>query len=175
MDFDKAFDRLMGNEGGYSNNPVDPGGETNWGITWPVLREAIASNIIPVGTTIASLTRDQAKAIYYAFFWLRGQMNQYDGAISFQAFDAAVNHGIPRAVKLLQKAAGVKLDGEVGPVTVAAIKSKRVTDMLALFIAARLEFWTDLSTWSTFGRGWAKRCVADIRYAVIDYNAEGRP
>ena len=63
MTFDDAFTRLLGNEGGYTNNPADPGGETNWGVTWPVLRQAMGEGIVPAGTTIATLTRDQAKAI----------------------------------------------------------------------------------------------------------------
>lgn len=162
MTFDEAFDRLLGNEGGYTLDPADPGGETNFGISKRSYPDV----------DIKNLTREQAKEIYLRDFWTGGQMNQYDGALAFQVFDAAVNHGIRRAIKLLQSAAGVKPDGNVGPVTINAVQSMRVPDALALFIAARLDFWRGLSTWDSFGRGWAGRTVADIRYAVIDYNAE---
>lgn len=165
MDFDAAFDRLLGNEGGYSNDPQDPGGETNWGISkrsYPDL-------------DIKNLTREGAKAIYLRDFWTGGQMNQYDGAIAFQVFDAAVNHGIRRAIKLMQLAAGVAEDGNVGPVTIAAIQAMRVPDMLALFVGARLEYFTTCKNWAHDGKGWALRCVKDIRYAVVDYNAEHAP
>jgi lysozyme family protein len=158
MNFDQAFDRLISNEGGYVNNPADPGGETKFGISkrsYPNL-------------DIANLTRDQAKEIYKADFWERGQMDQFYGAVAFQVFDAAVNHGIETALRLLQRAAGVADDGHIGPLTVAAIKAKSVTDMLMLFIANRIRFWTKLSTWATFGKGWANRAADDLVYAAGD-------
>ncbi|MGI4847822.1 MAG: glycoside hydrolase family 108 protein [Janthinobacterium lividum] len=158
MEFNQAFDRLISNEGGYVNNSADPGGETQWGISkrsYPSLN-------------IRLLTRNDAKAIYLRDFWQRGSMDQYDGAIAFQAFDAAVNHGIETAVRLLQRAAGVADDGHIGPITVAAVKAKSVTDMLLLFLAYRIKFWTKLSTWPTFGAGWANRAAQDLIYAAED-------
>lgn len=158
MTFEQSFDRLMGHEGGYSNDLKDPGGETNWGISkrsYPHL-------------DIKNLTRNQAKAVYLTDFWCRGKMDEFDPAISFQAFDAAVNHGIGTAIRFVQRAAGVADDGHIGPVTIAAIKSKSVTDMLVLFIAERIEFWTRLSTWDTFGKGWARRAAQNLRYAAQD-------
>lgn len=157
-DFDISFNRLIGNEGGYANNPDDPGGETNWGISkrsYPTV-------------DIANLTRDEAKAIYLRDFWQRGQMDQFDGAISFQLFDIAVNSGIETAIRMLQRAAGVADDGHIGPVTLAAVKGKSVTDMLMLIIAERLDFWRKLSTWPAFGKGWAGRAATDLRYAAGD-------
>lgn len=158
MNFDEAFDRLIGHEGGYVDNPNDPGGETNWGISrrsYPKI-------------DIKNLTRFGAKTIYYNDFWLRGQMEKFDGAISFQVFDAAVNHGIETAVRLLQRAIGVADDGHMGPVTVAAVKARTVPDVLMLFIAERLDFWTKCSKWDSFGKGWTRRGAADLRYAAKD-------
>lgn len=158
MTFDEAFDRLMGNEGGYVNNPADPGGETNWGISkrsYPDL-------------DIKGLTRDQAKAIYLRDFWVRGAMDQLPPALAFQAFDAAVNHGIETAIRLTQRAAGVADDGHIGPVTLAAIRRDSVTDLLMLFVAERLDYWRKLNTWPKFGGGWAGRAAADLRYAAQD-------
>lgn len=168
MNFDQGFDRLLHNEGGYTFNEKDPGGETNWGITWPVLREAIAENIVPAGTTIKDLTRDQARGIYRWRFWDRGHMEEYDPAIAFQCFDAAVNHGIENAVRILQRAADVADDGHIGPKTVEAIKAKSVTDMLMRFVAFRIRFWAKLSTWPTFGKGWALRAADDLIFASED-------
>lgn len=158
MNFDQAFDRLISNEGGYSNVPGDPGGETNWGIS---------KRSYP-GLDIADLTREDAKAIYRKDFWDRGRMEEYDPAIAFQAFDIAVNSGIETAVRILQRAAGVADDGHIGPVTVAAIKAKSTTDMLMLIIAERLDFWRKLTTWPQFGKGWAGRAAQDLRYAAQD-------
>jgi lysozyme family protein len=158
MTFDEAFDRLIGNEGGYVNDPSDPGGETQWGVSkrsYPTL-------------SIKDITRDQAKSIYLRDFWQRGRMDQLPPALAFQAFDAAVNHGIETAVRLTQRAAGVADDGHIGPVTLAAVAAKSVTDLLMLFIAERLDYWRKLSTWAAFGRGWAGRAAADLRYAAQD-------
>lgn len=158
MNFDQAFDRLISNEGGYTPGKDDPGGETNWGIS-----KRSYPNV-----DIANLTREGAKAIYLQDFWQRGHMDEYDPAIAFQVFDMAVNSGIETAVRMLQQAAGVADDGHIGPVTVAAIKAKTVTDMLMLFIARRLKFWTKLSTWPTFGKGWANRAADDLIFAAAD-------
>lgn len=158
MTFDQAFDRLMGNEGGYVNDPRDPGGETNWGIS---------KRSYP-GVDIRNLTREGAKAIYRRDFWARGRMDEYDGAIAFQVFDVAVNSGVETAVRMLQRAAGVADDGHIGPVTVAAVQAKSVTAMLMLIIAERLDFWRKLSTWPSFGKGWAGRAATDLRYAAGD-------
>lgn len=158
MNFDTAFDRLMGNEGGYVNDPADPGGETNWGIC----KRSYPS------VDIRNLTRDMAKEIYLRDFWQRGGMDQYDPAIAFQLFDIAVNSGIETAIRMMQRAAGVADDGHAGPVTLAAVKAKSVTDMLMLIIAERLDFWRKLSTFKTFGAGWVARAAKDLRYAAED-------
>lgn len=156
--FDEFFDRLIGHEGGYSNRASDPGGETNWGVSkrqYPSL-------------DIKALTRDEAKAIYRRDYWNRMQAEAYDPAVAFQVFDAAVNHGIENAVRFLQRAAGVADDGIVGPVTVARVKSMDRRDLLDLFEAERLEFYTKLTTWTEFGRGWARRVATNLRFHAKD-------
>lgn len=158
MDFDTAFNRLIGHEGGYSNHASDSGGETNWGIS-----KRSYPNV-----DIKNLTRNGARAIYAADFWHRGSMDKLPPGLVFQVFDAAVNHGIETAIRMLQRAAGVADDGHIGPITLAAVNNKSVTDMLMLFIAERIEFWTKLSTWPEFGKGWARRAAADLRYAAED-------
>lgn len=162
MNFDQAFDRLIGHEGGYVNHPNDPGGETNWGITLRTAREAGYTG------TMRALTRQEAKAIYREAYWNRSKADQYDGAIAFQLFDAAVNHGIGQGIRFLQRAVGVADDGAVGPVTLAAVRAMSVTDVLARFNAERLDFYTKLTTWPTFGKGWARRVAGNLRYAAED-------
>ncbi len=158
MNFDTAFDRVIGNEGGYVNNPNDPGGETQWGIS-----KRSYPNV-----NIKLLTRDGAKQLYLRDFWQRGHMDQYEPAIAFQVFDFAVNSGIETALRKLQAAAGVADDGHVGPITVAALKAMSVTDFIMRFAALRLRYWSKLSTWATFGRGWAVRAARDLEYGAMD-------
>lgn len=158
MDFDTAFNRLMGNEGGYSNNPDDPGGETNWGISkrsYPDL-------------DIRNLTREQAKEIYKVDFWNRIHADQmYDG-VAFQALDFAINSSIETAVRKLQHAVGVADDGHWGPVTQAAAAAMTESDEIMLLNAERLDFMTRLTKWPSFGRGWARRIAANLRWGAED-------
>ena len=156
LTFDQAFDRLMGNEGGYVNHPGDPGGETNWGI---------AKRSYP-NVDIRNLTKDQAKTIYKRDFW--DVIGDCHPAIKFQVFDFAVNSGISTAIRKLQLAIGVADDGVFGLVSKRALAAADVNDVLMRFAAARLRFWASLSTWPTFGKGWAIRAAKQLEYAAED-------
>lgn len=166
MNFDQAFDRLLGHEGGYVNHPKDPGGETNWGITWPVLRQAIGEGLVPAGTTIASLTQEQAKALYSAYFW--EPLGEAHPAIKFQAFDFAVNSGMQTAIRKLQAAISVADDGHWGPVSAAKLASMDLNDVLMRFAAQRGKFFTKCSAWPTMGAGWMNRLAKQLEYAAED-------
>lgn len=156
MNFDQAFTRLLGNEGSYSNNPADPGGETNFGISKRSYPDV----------DVANLTQDGAKAIYLRDFW--NPVGDADPAIKFQVFDFAVNSGISTAIRKLQAAIGVADDGHWGPLSAAKLAATDKNDVLMRFIAQRLRFWTSLSTWPSFGKGWANRAATDLDYAAGD-------
>jgi len=166
--FDTVFDRLMKSEGGYVNDPADPGGETNWGITWPVLHQAIGMRIVTPDTTIAKLSREQAKAIYKVLVWTAAGLQDYDPAIAYQVMDIAVHSGPTQAAILLQRAAGVAADGRIGPVSKAAIKAMDRNDLLMLLNAERMEFQTRLKNWPQHGKGWTIRNAQNLRYAAQD-------
>lgn len=160
--FDEAFERLIGHEGGYVNHPDDPGGETKWGITRRTARaEGYQGDM-------KSLARDDARTIYKRAYWERARCDQYDEAVAFQLFDISVNHGIGNGIRMLQRSVGVADDGIVGPITLAAIHNMNVNDTLMLLNSERLSFYTRLSTWDTFGRGWANRVAENLRYAAQD-------
>lgn len=152
------IDRVLSHEGGYVNDPRDPGGETKWGISkrsYPQL-------------DIKGLTRDDAKAIYEREFWQRVQGDKLPRPFAFQALDAAVNHGIGNAVRWMQRAAGVADDGHIGPATLAAVARAEPADLVLNFNAERLEFYARLQTFDTFGRGWTRRVAGNLRYAAQD-------
>lgn len=158
MNFDEAFDRLLGHEGKYSNDPADPGGETNWGISkraYPDLN-------------IKALTHDDAKLIYRRDFWNRINADRLFDGVAFQLFDFAVNSGIETAVRYFQRALGVADDGHWGPVSQAAADKMTETDQIMLLNAERLDFMSRLSTWATFSRGWARRIAGNLRYGAQD-------
>jgi lysozyme family protein len=76
-----------------------------------------------------------------------------------------VNSGVRQAVRWLQRAVGVADDGVIGPVTLAAVRERDPQALAANMLGQRLRFMTDLSTWQTFGKGWARR-VADLLQGV---------
>jgi lysozyme family protein len=101
-------------------------------------------------------------------FWLPVVRTVADGALQFQLLDAAINHGMGNATRFLQRAIGVADDGHWGPVSHAALAKLDAHDVHLLFIAERLEFWTKLRTFDTFGRGWTKRGAQNLRYIAQD-------
>lgn len=156
MNFDQAFERLLGHEGGYVNDPRDPGGETNWGVTVAVARAE--------GYTgpMRDLPRDKAKAIYRAKYWAPVRADELPESVRFDVFDAAVNHGVSQSAKWLQRAVGASADGVIGAMTVAAARGAGPL-IGAHFNGERLQFYTDLPTWPTFGKGWARRVANNLK------------
>lgn len=154
MNFDQAFHTLLGHEGGYSNHPSDPGGETMWGIT---LKSARAAGYTG---SMRDMPVEFAKTVYRRRYWDSVRASEMPEAIRYAVFDAAVNSGISQASRWLQRAARVADDGIIGPVTLAAVRDVAPEILLRRILAQRLTFMTDLSTWPTFGRGWARRVAA---------------
>lgn len=157
--FDRAFIELLGHEGGYSNNPNDLGGETNWGITVAVARE---NGYV---SSMKDMDQSVAKTIYAKKYWLP-VFDDLPYEVAFQVFDAAVNSGVGQAVRWLQRAVGVADDGKIGPVTMKAVLASDPVKLVVLFNAERLLFMTNLSTWSSFGKGWARRIASNLKKGV---------
>lgn len=162
LNFTQIFNRLIGHEGGYVNDPRDPGGETNWGIT---KRTAQANGY---QGSMREMTREQAYKIYYSAFWLRYQCDKMPEAVAYQFFDAAVNHGLGNASRMLQRSVNVADDGIIGNMTIAAIKKMAISDVIMRLNAERLEFYCKLSTFATFGKGWVRRVAGNLKYGAID-------
>lgn len=158
MDFNQAIERVLGSEGGYVNNPADPGGETNWGIS----KRAYPN------TNIKALTRVEAIKIYKSDFWDAIHADElYDG-VAFQTLDFAINSGITTAIRYLQKALNVADDGHWGPVTRTAAKTMSESDQIMRLNAERLDFMTRLKNWPDASRGWSRRIAENLRYGAID-------
>lgn len=170
MDFDTAFDRLIGHEGNFSDDPRDPG---NWTGGRPNAGQlkgtkfGIASNTYP-DIDIKNLTLEQAREIYRRDWWLKIGADELPGALVFQMWDFAVNAGMSTAARGAQYACGAAQDGLIGPQTVAAIKRQELNDLLLKFNAFRIRYYTSLSTWPTYGKGWANRVAGNLDYAAAD-------
>lgn len=152
--FDDAFDRLIGNEGGYSFNPKDPGGETMWGVTARVARA------YGYAGPMRDLPRETAKAIAKKLYWDPLHLDEFDPRVAFQIFDANYNGGHP--VIWMQGAAGAKVDGLMGPATIAAVKAADPLRFILRWNSLRLRFYTSLRTWLTFGKGWVNRIANNL-------------
>jgi lysozyme family protein len=154
MTFDEAWLQLVGNEGGYSNNPDDPGGETMWGIT---RRVAIANGYTG---PMRQLPIDVARSIAKRLYWDPLHCDQYDPRIAFQLLDANYNGG--HAVLWMQQAAGVPADGILGPRTIAAVRAAEPHQFIMRFIAHRLAYLTVTKPWPKFSGGWANRIAGNL-------------
>jgi len=94
---------------GYVNDPVDPGGETKFGV---------AKNANP-DLDVKNLDWEGAKAVYYRRYWLNASCDKLPGRIAVLHFDGCVNHGVGRGNKILQTALGVGQDGVIGDMTLS--------------------------------------------------------
>ena len=162
LSFQQIFDRLIGHEGGYVNDPRDPGGETNWGVT---KRTAQANGYTG---NMKTMTRQQAYEIYRRAFWLRYNCEQMPDAVAYQFFDAAVNHGFGNASRMLQRAVGVLDDGIIGKYSLEAINRNPISDTLMVLNGERLNFYTRLKSFDRFGKGWVNRVAQNLRYGAQD-------
>lgn len=157
----KSLELMFGHEGGYVNNPNDKGGPTKFGITHGTL--AAHRGVASVSASqVKALTLDEATQIYIKSYWGLAGCDSLPSGIDYAVFDTAVNSGVSRAVKILQKVLNFKgneVDGVAGEHTLDATKNyaggqeKLVRD----YCNARMAFLKGLSDFKTFGRGWTIR------------------
>ena len=166
--FERCLAEILRHEGGYVDHPDDPGGATNMGITRKTLarwRKVSPWTALPK-SAVAELSRQEAARIYRAQYWTASRAGRMPAGLDLALFDFAVNSGPDRAVRVLQAALSVAADGEVGPVTLAALGSVDVRLVVNALCDRRLAFLRGLASFSTFGRGWTRR-VAAIRAAAL--------
>jgi lysozyme family protein len=175
--FEPALSLVLENEGGYVNNPHDPGGATNLGITIGTAKR-VGLDVDGDGDTdtddIKLLKPADAAKVYRAEYWDKIQGDVLPNGLDYALFDFAVNSGPGRAVKTLQGLLGVKVDGQIGPQTLAAIDKVNLAELINDLCDGRLAFLTQLSTFAVFGKGWRKR-VAQVRADALKMAAPGTP
>ena len=145
MSFEQAVAMVLRHEGGYVNDPRDPGGETRFGISKRAYPDV----------DILRLTEDEAKAIYKRDYWDKLRTDEIPEPLAICLFDAAVNMGRDKAVRLLQRACGVAQDGVMGGNTIAA--ANRLSDAVVRFSTERCIAYTGIRGFDTFGKGWLRR------------------
>ena len=170
LTFDQAFERLIGHEGKFTNDRQDRGNWTTGVIGKGELKGTkygISAMTYP-DLEIKNLTLVQAKQIYKRDWWDKINADQINPALVFQVWDFAINAGMGTAKRKLQLAVGVLDDGINGNLTIQAIKKAELNDILLKFNAERLKYYTSLSTWPRYGKGWTLRVAGQLNYAAVD-------
>jgi lysozyme family protein len=171
-DYERALAFVLEREGGYSDHPSDPGGATNHGITQSTY-DFWRSRSGEAEASVEVITVEEVGEIYRAAYWA-GAAESQPWPVSLVVFDSRVQHG--RWALLVQRAANacggdadgepIVADGAWGPRTAAAVKWRADEEggrLDAAIVAERLEYYTALDGWPTFGRGWARRLAELLR------------
>ncbi|TPN79954.1 glycoside hydrolase family 108 protein [Mesorhizobium sp. B1-1-2] len=162
----ESLARVLVHEGGYVNHLADPGGPTNKGVTQRVYDAYREGSGLPK-RSVKNITDQAVEDIYDRQYWDAVKGDLLPAGVDYVVFDGAVNSGPRRSIMWLQQALRPiytgPIDGDLGVGTLAALKAVNNNDALIDRICdTRLNFLKHLSTWRTFGKGWASR-VKDVR------------
>ena len=162
--FTAALASVLSYEGGFSDDPLDPGGMTNKGVTRAVWSAWLGR---PVSVKeMTELTAETVAPMYKRKYWDAINGDELPDGLDHCVFDFAVNSGVGRAAKLLQSCLGVTADGQIGPKTLAAAAACDVKKVIELYGLARLTFLKSLPHWSVYKNGWSTR-VAGVTSAAL--------
>ena len=153
--FEESLAHVLKHEGGYVDHPKDPGGATNLGCTKKVWEEWVGHEVTK--DDIKALTIADVSPLYKQRYWDKCRGDDLPRGVDFAVFDLAINSGVGRASKLLQRAVGVAADGAIGPATLAAVANANPRELATKICELRLAFLQALPTWETFGKGWGRR------------------
>lgn len=170
--FERALSLVLRHEGGFVDHPSDPGGATNKGITIATMRRYV--NRHATVDDLKRITGAQVAKVYRKHYWDKVKADDLPSGLDYAAFDFAVNSGPTRSAKFLQRVLGVKRDGVIGPVTLAAARSRDVTAAINQLCDDRMDFLQRLRIWPTFKNGWTRR-VAEVRSVSLDMAKDAPP
>lgn len=163
--FPAALALVLKSEGGFTDNPADPGGATDDGITQATYDAYRTVQGLPL-QSVRLITLDEAGAIYRHEFWDVLKDDALPAGVDYAMFDFAVNSGPPRAAKFLQHVLFLQTDGAVGPKTVDTA-SRADPELLCFALClSRLRFMQSLSTWADFGKGWSARVFGVFHQSI---------
>lgn len=175
---DTCIRRILTHEGGWANDPRDPGGATNLGVTIGTLKRLGMDLDGDGDTDIADLRQlevEDAVRVYRHFYWNKVEADLLPVGVDYATADFAVNSGVQRASRYLQRVVGAKQDGDVGPKTLAAVEAMDPEQIVRELCDARMAFLRGLSHWNTYGNGWTRR-VSDVEDdALSDMRSQRAP
>lgn len=166
--FDECLKLVLKSEGGFVNNPNDPGGMTNLGVTrntWEAWVGRASSE-----KEMKSLTPELVAPLYKRKYWDAIRGDELPDGVDYCVFDMAVNSGVGRAVKFLQEIVGTTVDGAIGPKTLAATRAYDPVKLIEAYNEKRKAFLASLPTYQYFGKGWNHR-IASVKAEALSMNA----
>jgi lysozyme family protein len=166
--YEQAITQVFKDEGGYTNDPQDPGGPTNWGITIYDARQYWKHDA--TAQDVRNMPKAIAESIYSEHYAIPIQYDSLPAGVGYAVLDYAINSGISRSIKVLQQIVGVTQDGIMGPRTLSAVNAANPSDVINTIYNERLHFLKSLRTWNTFKHGWTTRCVNGRQFAQSLYN-----
>jgi lysozyme family protein len=172
-DFSSAFAATMKAEGGYVNDPQDPGGETYKGVArkmnskwdgWPLIDKAKKKNNFPANLDSDTQLQDKIKNFYEINYWNKVSGDKInDQGIAASIFDFAVNAGPITSAKLAQYTVGAESDGIIGKITLGMINAYDPHTFLALFALNKITYYVQICEGrqesKKFFYGWVKRTL----------------
>lgn len=166
----RCLELVLKSEGGYSNNPADPGAKTMQGITQRVY-DAYRDGKGRARQTVRSIADYELAEIYAKQYWQPISGDDLPAGLDYITFDAAVNSGVTRGATWLQVALGVAADGHIGVITLAATKQADASAIVRNALDNRMVFLKGLKTWPDFGKGWTNR-IDNVRRDALSMIAE---
>ena len=166
-EFLECLTHILRHEGGWSDDPYDPGGATNQGITLSRYASHIGEkldggNRARLIAALKNISPAAVREIYFRRYWHVSRAGQLPAGLALMHFDCAVNQGPARAAKFLQSSVLAEVDGEIGPLTLSAAHKSDVSKAITRYHRLRTRHYRGLSHFWRFGRGWLSR-VDDIR------------
>lgn len=174
-DFEQAIKVILKHEGGWVDDPDDPGGQTNFGISMLIIRrEKITPEQCGVKDfspgALKKMPVSAAKDIYRKLFWDKyGYGKIEDQTVATKVFDCAVNCGPSRSHAMIQKAVNtiddgaLTVDGILGPVTIAAINNADPTELVENMAAEMRSYYLSIiakkPVLAKFKNNWLRRAT----------------
>lgn len=160
--FDAALAQVLEFEGSWTDDPFDPGGPTNRGITLAVFArereiELTALTVDHLKAELRQISETEVRHIYLERYWRSARCNDLPAPLALLHFDTAVNQGVGGAARMLQEALDVAVDGEIGPITLAAACSTEPATTIDAYAEIRRKRYRALAHFWRFGRGWLRR------------------
>ncbi len=170
--FTAALALELSYEGGLVNNPADPGGITNLGVTLPTLTAFLGKSC--TADDIRCLTRATVTPLYKRDFWDVISGDLLPSGIDLIVFDGAIVQGPGTVARILQRCVGATPDGAIGPATLRAVNDVPADLLIERIRKARLSSYQQDSDWPSFGTGWSRR-LTGVAYTATSWAAKASP